>query len=219
MAQNKAREFKLDHRLHSISSNHIHAYITPTLMSRYRTVGEEVWKHKMDKINAELFILSYGAIVSQLCADFDYNYPKVNKHLEKMGYNIGSRLIEEVLAKSELSRCQNFKDTADAVSKVGFKMFLNITPTISNWSSDNKQFSLILTENPLNEFVELPDERAMRELWYSNILVGILKGALEMVQLRVDAEFVSDVLQGAAQTEIKVRLIKVLEDEIPPEDR
>jgi hypothetical protein len=65
--------------------------------------------------------------------------------------------------------------------QVGFKIFLNITPTITNWSSDNKQFSLIFEENPLADFVELPDDgRAQDELWFSNILVGVLRGALEM---------------------------------------
>lgn len=59
---------------------------------------------------------------------------------------------------------------------------MNITPTITNWSSDNKQFSLIFEENPLADFVELPDDgRAQDELWFSNILVGVLRGALEMV--------------------------------------
>lgn len=37
-------------------------------------------------------------------------------------------------------------------------------------------------ENPLAEFVELPDDgRAQDELWFSNILCGVLRGALEMV--------------------------------------
>lgn len=62
-------------------------------------------------------------------------------------------------------------------------MFLNITPTVANWTSDNKQFSLIFDENPLADFVELPDDgRAQDELWYSNILCGIIRGALEMVR-------------------------------------
>lgn len=73
---------------------------------------------------------------------------------------------------------------AHAHIQVGFKIFLNITPTITNWSSDNKQFSLIFEENPLADFVELPDDgRAQDELWFSNILVGVLRGALEMVRL------------------------------------
>ena len=65
---------------------------------------------------------------------------------------------------------------------MGFKIFLNITPTVTNWTADNKQFSLLFDENPLADFVELPDDgRAQDELWFSNILCGILRGALEMV--------------------------------------
>jgi hypothetical protein len=63
-------------------------------------------------------------------------------------------------------------------------VFLNITPTVTNWTSDNKQFSLIFEDNPLADFVELPDDgRAQNELWYSNILCGVLRGALEMVSI------------------------------------
>lgn len=66
--------------------------------------------------------------------------------------------------------------------QVGFKIFLNITPTITNWANQEKQFSLMFDENPLADFVELPDDgRAQDELWFSNILCGILRGALEMV--------------------------------------
>jgi hypothetical protein len=65
-------------------------------------------------------------------------------------------------------------------------MFLNITPTVTNWTSDNKQFSLLFEDNPLADFVELPDDgRAQDELWYSNILCGVLRGALEMVHTQL----------------------------------
>lgn len=67
--------------------------------------------------------------------------------------------------------------------KIGFKIFLNITPNVTNWTSDNKSFSLTFEENPLADFVELPDDgRAQDELWYSNILCGVIRGALEMVR-------------------------------------
>jgi hypothetical protein len=136
----------------------------------------------VDKVSAELVTLTYGTIVAQLCKDYEYNYVEVNKQLERMGYNIGVRLIEDFLAKTSAPSCTNFREVAEMISKVGFKMFLNITPTISNWSSD------IFDENPLADFVELPDDgRAQDELWFSNILVGVLRGALEMVRLQVHA--------------------------------
>lgn len=134
--------------------------------------------------------------MSQLCADYDYDYAQVNQQLDKMGYNIGMRLIEDFLSKSNIPRCGNFRETADMISKVsramandgvltvkvGFKMFLNITPIVTNWTADNKSFSLLFDENPLADFVELPDDgKAQDELWFSNILCGVLRGSLEMV--------------------------------------
>ena len=72
----------------------------------------------MDKVNAELVTLTYGTMVAQLCSDFDSNYAEVNKQLDKMGYNIGMRLIEDFFAKSGTQRCANFRETAETISKV-----------------------------------------------------------------------------------------------------
>lgn len=62
--------------------------------------------------------LTYGTIVAQLCADYENDYAQVNQQLEKMGYNIGVRLIEDFLAKTSVARCNNFRETADMISKV-----------------------------------------------------------------------------------------------------
>ena len=72
----------------------------------------------MDKVNAELVTLTYGTIVAQLCRDFDSDYVEVNRQLERMGYNIGVRLIEDFLAKSNVGQCANFRETAEMISKV-----------------------------------------------------------------------------------------------------
>jgi hypothetical protein len=64
-------------------------------------------------------VLTYGTIVAQLCKDFDSDYVEVNKQLDKMGYNIGLRLIEDYLARSNtMKRCSNFRETADMIAKV-----------------------------------------------------------------------------------------------------
>ena len=52
----------------------------------------------------------------QLIQDYE-DYDEVNKQLEKMGYNIGTRLIEDLLAKSNLGRCSDFKETGEVVAK------------------------------------------------------------------------------------------------------
>jgi hypothetical protein len=58
-------------------------------------------------------------------------------------------------------------------------MFIGITPAVTNWSPAGDEFSLIMENNPLTDFVELPEGH--NSLSYSNMLCGVLRGALEMV--------------------------------------
>ncbi|KDQ61011.1 hypothetical protein JAAARDRAFT_67422 [Jaapia argillacea MUCL 33604] len=201
-----------------------------TTSKQYKAIGDDIWKSRTEKINAELFALTYGALVVQLIQDYE-DYAEVNKQLEKMGYNIGTRLIEDFLARSALGRCADFREVGEVVAKVGFKSFLNITPTVthsqpqpsgsrppSQANPTGSSFILTLDENPLAEFVELPEEALEGGLWFSNVLCGVLRGALEMVQMQVQAEFLSDVLKGDESTQIQVRLLKYLEEEVPVGD-
>uniref|UniRef100_A0A2K5HZJ4 Trafficking protein particle complex subunit n=1 Tax=Colobus angolensis palliatus TaxID=336983 RepID=A0A2K5HZJ4_COLAP len=172
------------------------------------------------RVSSELFTLTYGALVTQLCKDYE-NDEDVNKQLHHnlfcnflpRGFNIGVRLIEDFLARSNVGRCHDFRETADVIAKVAFKMYLGITPSITNWSPAGDEFSLILENNPLVDFVELPDNHS--SLIYSNLLCGVLRGALEMVQMAVEAKFVQDTLKGDGVTEIRMRFIRRIEDNLP----
>ena len=87
--------------------------------------------------NAELFVLTYGSVVAQLCKDTD-DANEVNKQLDRMllllrqkliyrGYNIGVRLIEDFLAKANTGRCRDFRETADVIAKVQSTPFRGLT--------------------------------------------------------------------------------------------
>lgn len=144
--------------------------------------------------------LTYGTIVSSLCRDLTLpnpphapDYAAVNAELDRMGYAIGLRLIEDFLAKTNTGQCSNLRETAEMIAKVGFKVFLNVTPTVAGWDKEGRSFALVLEENPLADFVELPDDgRAQGELWFSNLLCGVLRGALEMVCLFATCRLDSD---------------------------
>ena len=139
-----------------------------------------------------------------------------------------------------------------APPQVAFKTFLNITPTISypapsappppgpggQTLPQPSEFILTLDDNPLSEFAELPRDAREGGLWFSNVLCGVIRGALEMVscwpapfgeamcrddereqiQMQVETRFLSDALRGDGSTELYVRLIRIMDEEQPEND-
>jgi len=46
----------------------------------------------------------------------DYeNVEDVNKQLDRMGYNIGVRMVEDFLARTNAGRCYDLRETADKI--------------------------------------------------------------------------------------------------------
>eukprot|EP00123_Amoebidium_parasiticum_P010801 comp20333_c0_seq1/m.25601 comp20333_c0_seq1/g.25601 ORF comp20333_c0_seq1/g.25601 comp20333_c0_seq1/m.25601 type:complete len:182 (-) comp20333_c0_seq1:234-779(-) len=167
------------------------------------------------KVNLELFVLTYGALVAQLLKDTG-DEETVNKTLDSIGYSMGTRLAEDFLSRIAISRCTEFKETAEVLTKTLFSMYMGIQPPVTNWSEDSKEFSVLLPDNPMNDFIELPPNHT--KILFSNVIAGILRGGLEAMQLKCDVWFVQDVLRGDKETEIRLRLKEVLDDEVPPSD-
>lgn len=169
----------------------------------------------METLNAEIFTLTYGSMVRQLLTDTE-DVEAVNKQLDSMGYNIGIRLIDEFLAKSKITKCVDFRDSAEKLAKVGFKMFLNTTAAVTSWNSEGTECSLILEDNPMTDFVELPE--GCGKLRYCNLLCGVIRGALEMVNMNVACHFVRDVLWGDEVSEIRLKLLSQAPENYPFKD-
>ena len=74
----------------------------------------------------------------------------------------------------------------------------------------------MLKENPLSDFVVLPPQYQSGgpqcNLWYSNLICGVIRGALDMVNMKVNCYFIKDVLNGDAQTEIRLELKEIVKD-------
>ncbi|GBE59809.1 Bet3 transport protein [Babesia ovata] len=161
---------------------------------------------KMEKINSELLSLTYGSIVCQIVKDVEFT-DGVNTQLISMGRNIGFRLVDEVLAKLGCTPCTDFRTTVEVIAKVGLKMFLGITGDVIVVDEAKNHYHIAFQENPLDQFVELPEN--LSGLAYSNIICGVIIGALEQLQINVKCEFVKDMLKGHDVYEISIKLQEV----------
>mmetsp|Transcript_65717 Transcript_65717/g.116643 ORF Transcript_65717/g.116643 Transcript_65717/m.116643 type:complete len:88 (-) Transcript_65717:46-309(-) len=85
------------------------------------------------------------------------------------------------------------------------------------WNRELTACSLVIPENPLAEYVELPANLVNR-LWYSNLLCGTIRGALEQLQLRVECRFQKDVLNGDEHNLIRLELKEVLREDYGDDD-
>ncbi|KAA8494251.1 Trafficking protein particle complex subunit 3 [Porphyridium purpureum] len=175
----------------------------------------ELALQKGERVPVELLALTYGSLVRQVIADYE-SIEEVNKQLDLMGYNIGVRLADDFFAKSGVSDCRSFQDSAEIVAKVGFKMYLNVQASVDLWNADNTAYSILFDENPLAEFTELPEEYA--QLSFSNLVCGVIRGALEMLLLVVKCEFVRSTLQGNEMNEIRISLVEMLRESAPEDD-
>jgi hypothetical protein len=161
---------------------------------------------RMEKVNSELVAITYGAIISQLLRS--NRAPRdVEADVMSIGENMGARMIEEFLAKSNQGPCQNFREVIESISKIGAKMFLGIDTEFTELGP--KTYVLSFSENPLNDFVELPDDLKNGSFSYSAIYCGIIQGALEQLHLQTKCTFVKDTLRGDDSNAIRIDLVSV----------
>ena len=162
-------------------------------MKAYNKSGENIFA-KAQKVPSELLTLTYGVFVSKLIRDNQHNVDEVNSKLDKMGFNMGTRMVDEFFAKSAPGRqvCKSFRETVEVIAKEAFKMFLGTTCDVASVPPEEdsglEQWALILKENPLADFVVLPPQY-QNTLWYSNLLCGIIRGGLDMLNMKVNCFF------------------------------
>ncbi|KAK8829593.1 component of TRAPP complex [Blastocystis sp. ATCC 50177/Nand II] len=160
-------------------------------------------------ISAELLSLTYGAFISQIVKDYE-DVTEINKQIDLLGYNMGLRLVEDYLSKTHTRGIKSFQATCQDVASKAFPMYTGVEASVENWNSDEQSCILRFTNNPLTLYVEIPDE--LKGIHYSGVYCGVIRGALEMIHMKVECVFKEDMLLGAPANEIKIRFIEYLDD-------
>ncbi|KAK2959352.1 putative Trafficking protein particle complex subunit 3 [Blattamonas nauphoetae] len=171
--------------------------------------GENAWQDTKH-VHSSLLSITYGCLVEQLVKDFA-DIEAVNEITKRMGSFIGKRVCDDVLSHAQVSKCENVKEALQITTKVGFRMMLNIQPTLTT-TPDPKIFVLSFPENPLSSNVEIPTE--LNDIAYSNIICGVIEGALELLRYEVKADFVKEVVKGDHTNEIRVEHIRDIPEQI-----
>ncbi|CAD5210744.1 unnamed protein product [Bursaphelenchus okinawaensis] len=163
------------------------------------------------QMNADLFTLTYGALIMDLINDLDET-TEVNSKLDKIGYQMGLRMADDFLAKNpRIGRCASVQQLSEVLAKQAFKLYLGVEATVQFMSSE--EFQLRLESNPLVEFVEIPPE--YKDLCYSQVICGAIRGAMEAIHLEVSTQLLSDVPNP---TIVRVKFARVLHEAMPAGD-
>ncbi|CAJ0942986.1 unnamed protein product, partial [Mesorhabditis belari] len=161
------------------------------------------------KMSSELFALTYGSLVAEMLKDYE-DPRQVNLQLDKVGFNMGIRLADDFLSKQAgVPKCTDCRQMAETLSKNVIPAYLGVSATVNNWESGDREFSLQIENNPLTEFVEVPQD--LTSLHYSQMIAGAIRGGLEAVHIKVT----TTAIETPTNTVIKVKFIEVLKDNLP----
>ena len=178
----------------------------------------------VEKINSEFITLTYGSLMVRLIKDYE-KPEEINDQLEKMGYNIGIRLIDDFLAKSCLPPPKTFDEAISIITNNALSFYLGVgakkelVKTDNNMIDTNQQYEyrIYFNDNPLNDYVELPDK--FKGLWYSNMICGVIRGALEAINIKVECKYTKDTLKNNDSNEIRIKLIEIIEEKLQEEEQ
>ena len=161
---------------------------------------------KQNKV--ELLTFMYGSLLVRLTKDIkDIN--ELNKKIESIGYEMGKRLVDDLI--DDFQRGLDVSDQNKLMEKLIIQLtqyYLGILGTFNQVSE--KEYHLIFPENPISFYVELPE--SLDGLCYSNIICRMLRGMLETSGFEIQCEFVKDKMKGDELNDLKITLVKYIEE-------
>ena len=149
----------------------------------------------------------YGTLLVRLTKDIkDIN--ELNTKIELIGYDIGKRLVDDLI--DDIQRVDH-SDQNKLMEKLIFQLAQYYLGIIGNYNQTGEnEFHLKFPENPISLYVELPD--SLEGLCYSNIICGIMRGMLEITGFEVKCELIKDKMKGDDINDIKITLVKYIEE-------
>ena len=160
------------------------------------------------QIKVELLTFMYGTLLVRLTKDIkDIN--ELNKKIELIGYDIGKRLVDDLI--DDLPRNLDQSDQNKLMEKLITHIAQHYLGIIGNYNqAGEKEFHLKFSQNPISLFVELPE--SLDGLCYSNIICGTMRGMLEVSGFEVKCEFAKDKMKGDDINDMKIELVKYIEE-------
>ena len=145
------------------------------------------------QIKVELLTFTYGTLLVRLTKDIkDIN--ELNTKIELIGYDIGKRLIDDLI--DDYPRGLDPSDQNKLMEKLICQLAQYYLGIIGNYSQTGE-----------NEF-----HLKFTELCYSNIICGIMRGMLEISGFEVKCELVKDKMKGDDINDMKIALVKYIEE-------
>jgi len=149
---------------------------------------------KRTRVQKEVIALHYGTLVSEMVKVYDGNTLHINSALKNLGISGGHTMIEEVLSElmgveEIIKAVQSFYNVLEVVTYYGMKLHFGITADCIAIEGRSEALYIVLHDNPLETFVNVP--LSMKSsLHYSNLIVGIIQGCLEAMNIVSRCEFV-----------------------------
>ena len=158
-------------------------------------------------IKVELLTFMYGTLLVRLTKDIkDIN--ELNKRIELIGYDIGKRLVDDLI--DDFQRVDQ-SDQNKLMEKLICQLAQHYLGIIGNYNQvGENEFHLKFNQNPISLYVELPE--SLEGLCYSNIICGIMRGMLEITGFEVKCELIKDKMKGDDINDIKISLVKYIEE-------
>lgn len=200
-------------------------------LSTLKGIGDDLWK-KSEKINSEVYSLVYGCYVQQILQKevvdretVSLAMDTVHQRLDKLGYHMGTRLVDDFYARcltqspltvSLEQPCKNLKEAMTVISKVACKMYFGISAKLSDWKEDETQVTLSL-EKAQNALIQdigivfpalcdiLENSNEKDDFYYCQMYCGLLRGALEMVQIPVTCQLLKSDQPGTMEIRISLK--------------